>query len=95
THTARKLILCFDGTGDQFDEDNSNIIEFFHLLKKDDQEQQMVYYQQIYQRLTWFDEAIAWNLRSHVMDKHGDKICIFGFSRGAYTARSLAGMIHK
>jgi len=24
-----------------------------------------------------------------------DKICIFGFSRGAYTARALAGMIHK
>lgn len=25
-------------------------------------------------------------------DKGGDKICIFGFSRGAYTARALAGM---
>ena len=29
------------------------------------------------------------------LDKEGDKICIFGFSRGAYTARALAGMIHK
>lgn len=25
----------------------------------------------------------------------GDRICLFGFSRGAYTARCLAGMIHK
>ena len=25
----------------------------------------------------------------------GDKICIFGFSRGAYTARALAGFLHK
>lgn len=25
----------------------------------------------------------------------GDKICLFGFSRGAHTARSLAGMIQK
>jgi len=25
----------------------------------------------------------------------GDKICIFGFSRGSYIARSLAGMLHK
>ncbi|KAG8963071.1 hypothetical protein FRC05_004929 [Tulasnella sp. 425] len=25
----------------------------------------------------------------------GDKICMFGFSRGAYTARCLAGMLHK
>ncbi len=30
-----------------------------------------------------------------VLDQEGDKICIFGFSRGAYTARALAGMIHK
>jgi uncharacterized protein (DUF2235 family) len=28
-------------------------------------------------------------------DRTNDKICIFGFSRGAYTARALAGMIHK
>jgi len=28
-------------------------------------------------------------------DRAKDKICIFGFSRGAYTARALAGMIHK
>lgn len=28
-------------------------------------------------------------------DRTGDKICIFGFSRGAYTARALAGMIEK
>ena len=30
-----------------------------------------------------------------VLDPEGDKICIFGFSRGAYTARALAGMIQK
>lgn len=50
------------------------------------------------------DEMIACNLDSHVMDGYeflmqnyeaGDKICIFGFSRGAYTARALAGMVHK
>ena len=34
-------------------------------------------------------------LISSFADQAGDKICIFGFSRGAYTARSLAGMIHK
>jgi uncharacterized protein (DUF2235 family) len=27
-----------------------------------------------------------------LVDDAGDKICIFGFSRGAYTARALAGM---
>lgn len=27
--------------------------------------------------------------------REGDRICLFGFSRGAYTARALAGMIYK
>ncbi|KAF6748475.1 hypothetical protein DFP72DRAFT_571848 [Ephemerocybe angulata] len=50
------------------------------------------------------DLGIAWYLNEHVLDgykfimqnySHGDKICLFGFSRGAYTARALAGMLHK
>lgn len=34
---------------------------------------------------------------SFLMDnyRNGDKISIFGFSRGAYTARALAGMLTK
>jgi uncharacterized protein (DUF2235 family) len=49
------------------------------------------------------DLAVAWYLSEHIMagyefimDNHlpGDRICIFGFSRGAYTARALAGMLH-
>lgn len=27
--------------------------------------------------------------------RKGDRICLFGFSRGAYTARALAGMLYK
>ncbi|KAF9256077.1 hypothetical protein L218DRAFT_837569, partial [Marasmius fiardii PR-910] len=117
-HPYRTLVLCFDGTGDQFDSDNSNIVEFFSLLKKDDRSKQMVYYQAGIGTYTTpqvatpfmaklsktLDEMIAWNLDAHVMGGYeflmqnytaGDRICIFGFSRGAYTARSLAGMIHK
>jgi len=54
--------------------------------------------------ITKLDLAIAWLLPNHVMDgyrflmryyKPGDRIFIFGFSRGAYTARALAGMLHK
>lgn len=49
------------------------------------------------------DLAVAWYLDGHVMSAYkflmenhlpGDRICIFGFSRGAYTARALAGMLH-
>ncbi|KAF8215371.1 hypothetical protein K438DRAFT_1801131 [Mycena galopus ATCC 62051] len=114
----RCLILCFDGTGDQFDADNSNIVQLVSAMKKDDRTKQMVYYQSgigtymspkvanplLTKISLTLDAAIAWNLDAHVMGGYeflmqnytaGDRICIFGFSRGAYIARSLAGMIHK
>jgi uncharacterized protein (DUF2235 family) len=54
--------------------------------------------------VTRLDLAIAWLLEEHVSDRYkflmryyrpGDRIYIFGFSRGAYTARVLAAMLHK
>jgi len=44
-HDGRTLVVCFDGTGDQFDADNSNIVQLVQLLKKDDSLKQLVYYQ--------------------------------------------------
>ncbi|TFK40588.1 hypothetical protein BDQ12DRAFT_601197 [Crucibulum laeve] len=53
---------------------------------------------------TKLDEAFALHLNDHVKEgyqflmqnyRKGDKVCMFGFSRGAYTARALAGMIYK
>lgn len=50
------------------------------------------------------DMAVGSGLGIHVKDayrflmqtyKEGDKICLFGFSRGSYTCRCLAGMLHK
>ncbi|KAH8119720.1 hypothetical protein DFH11DRAFT_1500290 [Phellopilus nigrolimitatus] len=114
----RTLVLCFDGTGDQFDNDNSNVVQFCSLLKKGDNKQQMVYYQagigtytipQIATPIAskvrkTLDMMLGSSLHHHVMGgyeflmenfREGDRICIFGFSRGAYTARALAGMIEK
>jgi hypothetical protein len=45
THERRTLVLCFDGTGDEFDADNSNVVNLCSMLKKDEKEKQMVYYQ--------------------------------------------------
>ncbi|KAJ6479221.1 hypothetical protein C8R47DRAFT_1178465 [Mycena vitilis] len=108
TNDHRTLVLCFDGTGDQFDDDvgalrilwrrNSNVINFFTMLKKDDTSQQLVYYQAgigtysipeiAHPKLAKFHKALdamlGLHLNAHVMDHHGDKICLFGFSRGAY-----------
>ncbi|KAG9048238.1 hypothetical protein FS837_000437 [Tulasnella sp. UAMH 9824] len=115
---GRTLVLCFDGTTNIYDFDNTNIIKFFDLLRKDDPDRQMVYYQPgigtyvnpgmwmpVFIQMSKFaDQAFAWFLDAHIMGgykflmqnwRKGDRICLFGFSRGAYTARCLAGMLHK
>ena len=111
--TGRTIIVCLDGTGDKFDNDNSNIVHLISALKKDDP-RQVSYYQAGIGTYSSgglssgfeaaLDMAVGSGLGLHVRDayhflmhtyKEGDKICIFGFSRGAYTARCLAGMIHK
>ncbi|KAF8651914.1 hypothetical protein AX16_004559 [Volvariella volvacea WC 439] len=115
---SKTLILCFDGTNDQYGPQNTNVIKFYGFLKKSDFTEQMAYYQAgigtwynpgvVSPALTWLakwmDIAFAWYLDAHVIDGYrflmqnyraGDRICLFGFSRGAYTARALAGFLHK
>jgi uncharacterized protein (DUF2235 family) len=41
----RTIIICLDGTGDQFDGDNSNVVHFVSCLKKHTPSKQCVYYQ--------------------------------------------------
>ncbi|KAI8631589.1 hypothetical protein F5Y19DRAFT_424232 [Xylariaceae sp. FL1651] len=110
----RTIIICLDGTGDQFDNDNSNIVHFVSCLKKHSPDQQVTYYQSgigTYDKGglkngigAAMDMAVGSGLGIHVKDaykflmqnyREGDKICLLGFSRGAYTVRCLAGMIHK
>ncbi|TIA89608.1 hypothetical protein E3P81_02861 [Wallemia ichthyophaga] len=116
--SGRTIILCLDGTGDQFDGDNSNVVRFFRCLKKDEPSKQLVYYQAglgtytttrsanpITTRLSAIgDVTIGSGLGHHIRDAYaflmenytkGDKICMVGFSRGAYSARGLAGMLQK
>ncbi|KFY71327.1 hypothetical protein V499_08491 [Pseudogymnoascus sp. VKM F-103] len=110
---GRTIIICLDGTGDQFDGDNSNVVNFVATLKKDDPNQ-LTYYQSgigTYDGRglksgisALIDMAVGSGLGTHVKDAYrfimenyleGDKICLLGFSRGAYTVRCLAGMLHK
>jgi len=111
---GRKLILCFDGTGDLFNNSNTNVVKLVSYLKKNDYRNQMVYYQTgvgtaVKSGLfTGIAKAaaygIGWDIKFHIMGGYaflmqnwvpGDRIYLFGFSRGAYTARALAGMLHK
>ncbi|OBT79918.1 hypothetical protein VF21_01549 [Pseudogymnoascus sp. 05NY08] len=110
---GRTIVICLDGTGDQFDGDNSNVVNFVACLKKDDPNQ-LTYYQSGIGTYDGhgmksgisaaIDMAVGSGLGTHVKDAYrfimenyieGDKICLLGFSRGAYTVRCLAGMLHK
>lgn len=112
--TGRTLVVCLDGTGDKFDSDNSNVVNFVACLKKDDPTQ-VTYYQSGIGTYNGrgglskgfsaaVDMAIGSGLGIHIKDAYqfimqnyieGDRICLLGFSRGAYTVRCLAGMLHK
>ena len=45
TRKPRTLVLCFDGTADQYDADVTNVVKLYSLLLKDKVEDQLCYYQ--------------------------------------------------
>ncbi|KAI5306175.1 hypothetical protein KEM56_001985 [Ascosphaera pollenicola] len=122
----RRIVLCFDGTGNQFhgNESDTNIVKIYQMLERHSPGQYHYYQPGIgtYVKgqgssstrynfipkirsaiLTTIDSMVGSTFRSHVLDGYrfvmrfyrpGDHIYIFGFSRGAYTARFLAEMIH-
>ena len=101
---TKRIAFCFDGTW-QAPLNNTNITQLFHaIIQSSDQ---VAYYddgvgadatglnrviegafgQGLLQKITDGYTKIA-----HVCEP-GDEIFLFGFSRGAYTARSIAGVI--
>ncbi|KAI0042230.1 WD40 repeat-like protein [Auriscalpium vulgare] len=115
---GRNLVVCIDGTANQFSEKNTNVVELYSRLDKD--AEQLTYYDSgigtYVKDSTWspsywkqvasnaIDMAIAWNFKKIVLGAYewlsenyqeGDKIFLFGFSRGAYQVRVIAGMIEK
>jgi uncharacterized protein (DUF2235 family) len=114
---TRKLILCFDGTNNKYNADNTNVVKLHAMLDRT-QPDQITYYQpgigtilplSVVGRFkkkvaTLLDLAVATQLEEHASDGYrylmrtyepDDEIFIFGFSRGSYTARVVAGMLQK
>ncbi|HVZ81324.1 MAG TPA: DUF2235 domain-containing protein [bacterium] len=112
------IVICCDGTGNEFGSHNSNVIKLFSALDKD-KNQQTVYYHPgigtvgvsnpLLWLWTWFNRilgaAMGFGIRKDVADCYRflmdsyrgpqDKVYVFGFSRGAYTARILCGMLNQ
>jgi uncharacterized protein (DUF2235 family) len=106
--TKRRLALFLDGTWNQVS-DNTNVWRFralFSPVSPDGCEQRAYYSTGLGTKFgekvrggmfgTGIDDAITsayeWLMENY---QPGDEIFIFGFSRGAYTARSLSGFVSK
>ncbi|SFT75295.1 DUF2235 domain-containing protein [Sedimentitalea nanhaiensis] len=112
---SRKLIVCLDGTGNEVEKHESNILRLYKCLKHD--ENQLVYYEPGVGTLstrpfarTLFQTPkrilglmVGLGLESNVLRayeflcrnyREGDRLYFFGYSRGAYTARVLAGFLN-
>uniref|UniRef100_A0A0W0GDD2 Putative WD40 repeat-like protein n=2 Tax=Moniliophthora roreri TaxID=221103 RepID=A0A0W0GDD2_MONRR len=117
--TSRNLVICIDGTANQFGNRNTNVVELYSRLEKNDSLQVTYYNSGIgtYASPSWksstyykqvlahkIDLAFAWRFEKILLDAYkwlceryepGDRIFLFGFSRGAYQVRALSGMIEK
>ena len=120
----KNIVICLDGTGNQIEENLSNVLKLYRAVAKTDT--QLVYYDQgvgtLRRALGWQRFKQKWRLLLGLAVGRGiddnvlrayefivrhysergpkkspirDQIYIFGFSRGAYTARILAGLIYE
>lgn len=112
----RNLIVCFDGTNNEFGPENTNVIRLVQVLDRTPHKQ-LLYYDpgvgtmpepglrtKIAAKLSQVGGlAIGTGLERNVEEGYnflmetwepGDRVFLIGFSRGSYTARVLAGMLH-
>jgi uncharacterized protein (DUF2235 family) len=101
----KRLALFLDGTWNEPD-DNTNVTRLKDLTPDDGSEQLVKYVAGVGTRFTErirggalgkglsrnVRDAYEWLVENH---EENDHIFLFGFSRGAYTARTLAGMIAR
>lgn len=112
---GRNLVVCCDGTSNQFSEDRTNVAKLCHILRKDRDRQLFYYHPGVGTKappgfVTGLGTKIAklaglafgYGLKRDIVDAYifimthfrpGDKLFVFGFSRGAYTARALVALI--
>jgi uncharacterized protein (DUF2235 family) len=111
----KNIVICCDGTGNEFGAANSNVVKIYTCLTVD--KNQISYYHPGVGTMgnpnktsRWgkessriaglvFAEGFTANLSDayrYLMNHYedDDRIYLFGFSRGAYTVRALAGALH-
>lgn len=110
----KNIVICSDGTGNEYGTNNTNVVELYSVAINDTR--QIAFYDPGVGTGSWeydestgdlkskSDQATGNGLMNNVEDAYrflmatyepGDRLYLFGFSRGAFTVRSLAGMLNK
>lgn len=109
TAQTKKLVFCFDGTSNTLDIPHPTNVAITAAAVRNTSKTgpQIVYYDEgvgSTQKDNFLGGTVGMGLYDKVIEAYkflvfnhepGDEIFIFGFSRGAYTARSFAGLIHN
>lgn len=111
---SKSIVVCYDGTNNEYGEHNTNVVKTFEAIVKDNN--QVAFYDPGVGTFSFVGRRLGrlvgiglgllfgYGIRQNIEDGYeylmnnfrpGDKVFLFGFSRGAYTARALAGMIHQ
>ena len=116
TPDSRNLIVCFDGTNNQFGAENTSVVRIIQVLERDPLRQLLFYDPGVgtlpeptrTSRLgKWLSKVAGLAFGQGLIDKvgeayiflmehwrPGDRVFIIGFSRGSYSARALAALLH-
>jgi uncharacterized protein (DUF2235 family) len=112
---SRNLVVCCDGTANEFAHHKTNVIKLYSTLVHDP-DRQLTYYQpgigtmeapgavtNIGRKVTRvLGMAVGFGLENDIRNAYvflmkyftpGDKLYLFGFSRGAYTVRAVASLL--
>jgi len=106
---SKNIVVCLDGTwNDKDDPDVMTNVALLHEMSLNDGVKQVTYYDKGVGTSGWYDRklggvhgvGLSENVREayiHLAQwyEENDNVFIFGFSRGAYTARSLAGLLYR
>jgi uncharacterized protein (DUF2235 family) len=104
---TRRLIIFADGTGNAFTRQESNIWRLYCATDRSRADQLVRYIPGVgtsgFRPYALLDGATGIGVPSNVRElyrflcwnwREGDEILLFGFSRGAFTIRTLVGLIH-
>jgi uncharacterized protein (DUF2235 family) len=113
---GRNLVVCFDGTNNEFGKEHTNVIRLVQVIDRDPARQRLYYdagvgtlpetgffLPAVKTVSCWLGLGFGLGFSRKVKDAYaylmdvwepGDRVFLFGFSRGAYAARVLAGMLH-